>query len=109
MNLDSLNAFSVTVALQSVLWKYNQKQPNNQNQNTRKTEHTKRINANNRHSTRDNCLHVHAYQNPDMQEHEKVDLTCSPQPKQTINQSSLLVCGTELKNIRVNELKRSLP
>ena len=58
-----------------------QKQPNNQTPNTRKTEHTKIINANNQHPTRDNCLHVPEGQNPDMQEHETVVLACFPQPK----------------------------
>ena len=72
----------------------NQKQPNNQNQNTRKTEHVKRINANNRHSASDNCLHVLSGQNRDMQEHETADLTCSYQQKQTIDQSTLLARTT---------------
>ena len=85
----------------------NQKLPTNPNPNTRKTEHTKSTNSNNRHSTRDNCRRVPAGRNPDMQEHETVDLTCSPQPKKTINQSTLLVGSSIFKNIKVSELKKN--
>ena len=85
----------------------NQKLPTNPNPNTRKTEHTKSTNSNNRYSTRDNCRRVPAGRNPDMQEHKTVDLTCSPQPKKTINQSTLLVGSSIFKNIKVNELKKN--
>ena len=42
MTLDSLNAFTVTVALQSVLWKYNKQ--NKTKNNNKKTEVTKVLN-----------------------------------------------------------------
>ena len=84
-----------------------QKQPHNQTQITRKNDHKKRINTNNKPPNRNNCLHGPAGQKADAQEHETVDLTGSPQPKKVINQSTLLVGSSIFKNIRVNELKKN--